>query len=125
MTVVSGVPNPSMRLVFVFLLCLAVVFQGNVAAHGFEPACAMGHDMSHTMPQASASPGDCCNEASAVSETGQLCKTGQACSAPSAFAATPLSVMMLVTTSNDFVATAGFAVLSFDPSGVWRPPSSS
>lgn len=114
-----------MRLVFVFLLCWAVVFQGNVAAHGFEPACAMEHGMNHAMPQASTSADDCCSDASAVSEAGQLCKTGQACCALSAFAATPLSAMTLATTSNDLVPTAGFAVLSFDPSGVWRPPSSS
>ncbi len=114
-----------MRLVFAFLLCFAVVFQGSVAAHGFEPACAMGHDMGQSIPGSDIATGDCCNDAHTASETGQLCKTGQACSAPSAFAATPLPVMLLAPASHYLVPTAGFPVLSFDPAGVWRPPSSS
>ncbi len=124
-SVVSGVQNPPMRLVFAFLLCFAVVFQGSVAAHGFEPACAMGHDMGQSIPGSDIATGDCCNDAHTASETGQLCKTGQACSAPSAFAVTPLPVMLLAPASHYLVPTAGFPVLSFDPAGVWRPPSSS
>ncbi len=115
--------NFPMRLVFAFFLCLAVVFQGSVAAHDFKPVCAMEHPMGDVTPGADISLGDCCNDAHIASESDHLCKTGQACCAPSVFAATPFQEPMPVSGSLRLVPATAWMMLSFDPLGVWRPPT--
>jgi len=113
-----------MRVFIAFLLCLTVAFQGIAIAHTFKQPCPMEQGMQVVM-DIPVSADDCCNDADTAAKTGKLCKTGQACNMSSACAIAPLQVPMHVPASPCLVPTAGFVTLSFDPSGVWRPPTSS
>ena len=112
-----------MRAFIAFLLCLTIAFQGIANAHAFKQPCPMERGTQAVMLEASAAAHDCCNNADTAAKTGKLCKTGQACNMSSACAIAPLQVPMHVPASPCLVPTAGFVTLSFDPSGVWRPPT--
>lgn len=114
-----------MRALVSFLLCLAVAFQGVANAHVLKQSCPMEQGMQVVAMDASAPADDCCNDADTASKTGEPCKSGQECSVSLAFAVIPLTVASRAAASCRIAPTADFNPLSFDPSAVWRPPTSS
>lgn len=114
-----------MRALLAFLLCLTVAFQGIASAYAFKHPCPMEHGAQVMMMDAMNGTGDCCNDADTFAKTGKLCKTGQADNLSSSWAVASLQAPMQISVSSDLVTTAKLIPLSFDPSGVWRPPTSS
>ena len=114
-----------MRAFMAFLLCLTIAFQGIANAHAFEQPCPMEQGTHAVMLDAPAVAHDCFNDADTAAKTGKLCKSGQECSVSHAFAVSPLTVASHAPASCRIATTADLAPPSFDPSAVWRPPTSS
>lgn len=111
-----------MRALLAFLLCLTVAFQGIANAHAFEPPCPMEQGMHSAMPDATAAADDCCNDADTAAKTGKPCKPGFGCNLPNV-GTVALQVPVQAPTSCGLLPTADRITPSFDPSGVWRPPT--
>lgn len=112
-----------MRAFLAFFLCLTVAFQGIANAHVFKHPCPMEQGAQVMMMDALDGADDCCNDAETAAKTGKLCKTGQAGNLSSPFAVTSFQAPMQLPVSSPLVPMAKFTPLSFDPSGVWRPPT--
>ncbi|GAA3535029.1 hypothetical protein GCM10022394_13250 [Zobellella aerophila] len=67
---------------------------------------------------------DCCNDADMAAKTGKPCKTGQECP-PSSHACALISFATSTREPEPTEPVSTFALFpsSFDPSGVWRPPT--
>ena len=112
-----------MRAFIAFLLCLTVAFQGIANAHVSKQPCPMERGAHAVMLDASAAARDCCNDADKAAKTGEPCKTGQECNLSNACTVALLKAPTRVPASPDLVPTANLITPSFDPSGVWRPPT--
>ncbi|MGQ5524228.1 hypothetical protein ACUHMQ_13355 [Chitinimonas sp. PSY-7] len=114
-----------MRVFLALFLCLIVAFQGSVSAHAFQMPCPMDHAGGQTasVDESAQVAGDCCNDAETAAKTGKLCKTDIPCSSASACVLPSFHVHTpSAQASAPEPALSGF-IASFDPSGVWRPPS--
>lgn len=115
-----------MRVFLALLLCLTVAFQSAANAHVSSPSCPMAEG-SATVDEQSSSVADdaCCEQADEVSESGEVCETEQACQLSQA------GVLTMVWTSGHASTTSGLipvddqALVPFDRSSVWRPPTHS
>lgn len=68
--------------------------------------------------------GDCCEDAETAVKTGKLCKTDTPCSSFSAFV-TPSFLAPLTCAQASVLAPAlTERIATFDPAGIWRPPTS-
>lgn len=114
-----------MRAFIAFLLCLTVAFQGIANAHVFKQPCPMEQGTQAVMLDASAATQDCCNDADTAAKTGKPCKSGQECNLSHACTVALLQAPTQAPASLGLVPTADLITPSFDPSGVWRPPTSS
>jgi hypothetical protein len=110
-----------------FLLCLTVAFQGIAYAHALNNPCPMAQTgIAMAMDENNAANnaiGDCCNDADVATKTGKLCKTGQDCSVSAHCVIASHSPSKLPVALSSFVPATQQFMPSFDPSGVWRPPS--
>jgi len=66
---------------------------------------------------------DCCNDADTAAKTGKLCKTGQECNLSQSCILITLSQSTQKTALSRFIPAAENIMLSFNPPGVWRPPT--
>jgi len=114
-----------MRALLVWLLCFFVAFHGSVSAHAFQMPCPMEHDGSPSMSgdDSAQAAGDCCNDAETAANTGKLCKTDTPCGSSSACVLPSFHAYIPSAQASDPVSALTALVASFDPTGVWRPPS--
>ena len=114
-----------MRVFLALLLCFAIAFQGSVSAHTVQMPCPMGYDGSPSMAVDDhvQAVGDCCNDTDTVAKTGKLCKADTPCGSLSAFAVPAFHAYIPSAQASDPVSALTALVASFDPPGVWRPPS--
>lgn len=119
-----------MRAFLAFLLCLAVAFQGVANAHAFKQPCPMeeGMDvvaMDVVAMDAASAADDCCNDADTAGRSGEPCKSGQECGVAHAFMLVSHQLAARAPASCLIAPIAELAPPSFDPSAVWRPPTTS
>lgn len=112
-----------MRALLLFLLCLAIPFQGVAAAYAVKTPCPM-EQMGATMAMdAGDTEYDCCNDPVTFAKTGQMCKVGQECPT----GGFGMLVAVVLTASPPLQALS----LSFPPpyyppanlASIWRPPA--
>jgi hypothetical protein len=118
-------PNKMHKKLLAYLLCLFVAFQGSVSAHVFQKPCPMSDMSSVSMSSDSTtqSKSDCCNDDETFKKTGQLCKSDKRCVFSSTLITPPQSTHMPIAFASDPVPMQTTLFTSFEPSGVWRPPS--
>lgn len=114
-----------MRIFLALLLCFVVAFQGSVNAHAFQMPCPMDHDGSTSMSvdDSAQATGDCCNDAETAAKTGKLCKTDTPCGSSSACVLPSFHEHIPSAQASHPVSALDALIATFDPSGVWRPPS--
>lgn len=114
-----------MRAFLTFLLCLAVAFQGVANAHAFKQPCPMEQGMDVVAMDAASPADDCCNDADTAGRSGEPCKSGQECGVAHAFVVISHQLAARAPAARLIAPTGEFAPPSFDPSAVWRPPTTS
>ncbi|MDZ7892154.1 MAG: hypothetical protein U5L73_10415 [Rhodoferax sp.] len=115
-----------MRILLALLLCFVVAFQGSVNAYAFQSHCPMDHagGESAFVGESVQAADDCCNDAETAAKTGKLCKTDSPCSTSGACVPPMLHAHLpLAPASQDLAPASTALIASFDPSGIWRPPS--
>jgi hypothetical protein len=114
-----------MRVFLALLLCFIVAFQGSVSAYAFQMPCPMDHAGGQTasVDESAQAAEDCCNDAETASKTGKLCKTDIPCSSASACVLPSFHAHLPSAQASAPVPALTALIVSFDPSGVWRPPS--
>ena len=115
-----------MRVFLALLLCFVVAFQGSVGAYAFQDdCCPMDHDvgLSTSVDESAQAVGDCCNDAETAAKTGKHCKTDTPCGSSSHCILPLLYAYIPYAQASDPVVALTVQIVTFDPSGVWRPPS--
>lgn len=114
-----------MRIFLALLLCFIVAFQGSLSAHAFQMPCPMNHEGGSSMlvDDSAQAAGDCCNDVETATKTGKLCKTDSPCGSSSACVLPSFRAHIPSAQAADPVSALTALIASFDPSGVWRPPS--
>jgi hypothetical protein len=111
--------------IWVYLLFFFIAFQGSVSVHAFQLPCPMSQDSNHSMSTeiSAETLSDCCNDDETVKKTGKLCKSDKRCAFSSILITPPQSTHMPISFASDPVPTLTTLFASFEPFGVWRPPS--
>lgn len=114
-----------MRTFLLLILCLAIPLQGFAALAAFEPPCPMESPTTVDATDVADVPmaHDCCNDADTFAKTGKVCKTGQECQSGSQGALFMLKTDFAPPRHSVRFSLIALSVYSFDPSGLWRPPS--
>lgn len=115
-----------MRTLLVFLLHFIVIFQGSVNAYAFKMPCPMDHDASlllMSVDDTAQAVEGCCNDAQTAVKTGKLCKTDTPCGSSGVYVVPLFHAHLPSVQTSDPVPMLIALFLSFDPFGIWRPPS--
>lgn len=114
-----------MRLLLALLLCLVIPLQGFANAHAFaqQQPCPMEQVAAQALAGEAAMAHDCCNDAETADETGQACKPAQECKLSQACGLLPAVQAAALAPGLRLVPLSPDELQSFDPSGVWRPPT--
>lgn len=113
-----------MRALLVLVLSLSIPLQGVAGMLApTKSACPMEHAMQAGDMAADDTGASCCNDAATFAKTGKPCKTGQQCPTVGIFMAATPQVATPPASGSRHIPAAGFFVRTFDPSGVWRPPT--
>ena len=125
------------RWFLVFLLSVAIPFQGVVGLAVAETPCPMSAVMKQSMmkqsmmakinsPQASTTEKTthrCCNDADTIAKTGKLCKSGQECQSSSLCPIVQPEPHVVSFPRTELLTSLNSLTLSFTPPAVWRPPA--
>lgn len=119
-----------MRTLLILITCLSLLFQPVASAHVAQKKCPMMQDsalqmqMMSSIVQADASDEhDCCNDAETAAKTEQLCKTDMPCGSASAYVVPSLNVGIFFVPMVTPESVSKTLISTFDPAGIWRPPS--
>lgn len=115
-----------LRLILLYLLCLAIPLQGIAGIAVAEPPCPMEQATSGDAMSASNMPSvmqDCCNDADTSAKTDKACKPGQQCQSSGQYSALALNNHSTAPVQAVRIACVVFSVHSVDSSSLWRPPS--
>jgi len=113
-----------MRTFVVFLLCFAIALQGVAGVRTAEKPCPMSQMAEATaVDETVEATADCCNDAETAARTGKHCKYDMPCQLAGAGVLPTSGFRAFPPPSTAPVPALVVLNVSFEPSGVWRPPS--
>ncbi len=116
-----------MRVLLTLLLCFIVAFQGGVSAQPIPYLCPINSgdvsSASASINETAHAVGDCCNDAETAAKTGKLCKADTPCGSFNACVFVSFRTPISSAQASSPVPALTALITSFNPSGIWRPPS--
>ncbi len=110
----------TLRLLLTLLMSLALPVNGYAALSAVTPCCPMQHEPSvAAMPMGQAC---CCHHGDPADKQGYACKCAHLCSTANPFPTLSATSVFFPLPYWQPVPQSSVRVISFDASGVWRPP---